>query len=499
MCIEKILNIARCSAGFFLLRLTMKYKIYSKTREVLGDILTPVSIYLKVRDKYRNSTLLESSDYHTKENSISYIGFAPMASFKVDEGKLTKQFPGEGATSTSLKEGKLSDELKHFVSCFEDEESSEERLVKSGLFGFTSYEAVQMFEDIEFDADKIKFFDTPLMQYFLFEYVIAFDHFNNRLFITQNSATPISDESDLNAVALMISSSHTPEFSFKTNGEVASEMTDAEYKSMVLKAIDHCKLGDTFQMVVSRAFSTEFQGDDFQLYRVLRSINPSPYLFYFDFGGFKIFGSSPETQLEVSKNIASIYPIAGTYKRTGNDEEDAKAAKALSEDEKETSEHVMLVDLARNDLSISGDTVVVEKFKEIQFFSHVIHLVSKVTTRLKGGKSAIDLAADTFPAGTLSGAPKHRAMGLIDGYEKSVRGYYGGMIGLMDFQGNFNHAILIRSFLSQNNKLHFRAGAGVVAKSDPDSEVQEVYNKIGALKSAIEKADQIAKSLELKK
>lgn len=467
--------------------------IYSRSREILGDIITPVSIYLRVRDKYPNSFLLESSDYHAKENSISYIAFSPKAEFKVDNGKVNVSLP-TGTQTEELSEANLRSLFGDFIAAFDHKTENHGQIINAGLFGFSSYEAVQQFEDITFDQQKTKYFEIPLMQYFFFEYVIAVDHFRNKVYVTQNGFEEGFEDS-IDEIVQLISSVNTPSFSFNTNGIVESEMTDEEYRDSVLKAIEHCQRGDTFQMVLSRSFSTSFKGDEFLLYRALRSINPSPYLFYFDFGSFKIFGSSPEAQLEVKDGSAAIYPIAGTYRRTGDDEKDAEAAKELSEDVKETSEHVMLVDLARNDLSISGDQVTVEKFKEIQYFSHVIHLVSKVTNRLRKGKKAFDLAADTFPAGTLSGAPKHRAMQLIDRYERSVRGYYGGMIGLMDFKGNFNHAILIRSFLSQNNKLHFRAGAGVVAKSNPDSEVQEVYNKIGALKSALKKADEINKTL----
>lgn len=471
-------------------------RIYSKTREMLGDILTPVSLYLKVRDRFPNSFLLESSDYHAKENSISYIAFSPLAEFRIDKGYVVQQWPNKEIDTIPLADCHAKQLFFDFGNSFLAEEQNKDGFTKSGLFGFTAYEAVQLFENIELNEQKPSSFDIPLMQYFFFEYVIAFDHFSNKIFITHNDLEDNNQDYRLDEIEMLISSNNTPEYSFQSDGQVESNMTDEQYRESVLKAIAHCQRGDTFQMVLSRSFSTSFRGDEFLLYRALRSINPSPYLFYFDYGSFKIFGSSPEAQLEVNDKVASIFPIAGTYKRTGDDENDAKSARALFEDEKENSEHVMLVDLARNDLSKSGDRVSVEKFKEIQFFSHVIHLVSKVSTRLRKGKTAIDLAADTFPAGTLSGAPKHRAMELIDEYESSKRGYYGGMIGLMDFHGNFNHAILIRSFLSQNNTLHFRAGAGVVAKSDPDSEVQEVYNKIGALQSAIKKADSINQKLE---
>jgi len=268
-------------------------------------------------------------------------------------------------------------------------------------------------------------------------------------------------------------------------------LPDIEFINFVKKAKEHCFRGDVFQLVLSRRFSQNFKGDEFNVYRTLRSINPSPYLFFFDYGDFKIFGSSPEAQLIVQDGKAEIHPIAGTFKKTGDDKKDLISAKELAKDPKENSEHVMLVDLARNDLSRNGTNVVVEKNREIQFYSHVIHLVSKVTCKMKTTTNTFRVVADTFPAGTLSGAPKHKALQLIDKYEKIKRNFYGGAIGYMDFNGNFNHAIIIRSFLSLNNQLHYQAGAGIVADSIPESELQEVYNKLGALDKALIQAEKI--------
>jgi len=214
-------------------------------------------------------------------------------------------------------------------------------------------------------------------------------------------------------------------------------------------------------------------------------------LFYFDYGSFKIFGSSPEAHLVIKGKEATIHPIAGTFKRTGNDEADAELAKQLLDDPKENSEHVMLVDLARNDLSRTGSEVTVDTYKEVQYFSHVIHLVSKVTGLLKDNMTSSQMIAGTFPAGTLSGAPKVRAMQLINEYEQTRRGFYGGAIGFMGFNGDFNHAIMIRSFLSKGNSLFYQAGAGVVAKSSEVSELQEVNNKLAALRTAINLAAEL--------
>ncbi|MFY0652680.1 MAG: anthranilate synthase component I family protein [Cyclobacteriaceae bacterium] len=465
------------------------YKVISESVKLIGDLETPVRSYLKVRDRYPNSFLLESSDYRAREGSFSYLGFDPIASFRADENNISISYP-DGQTQGIPTEGSdLLAELKQFVATFQSD-SSNDKYIQNGLFGFTAYEAIEHFENIQLDHDKKADYDVPLMHYVFFRYVIAFDHFNSRIFVTENTVEGLDQDSGLDEAVKLIRQDKTPlTKTFTSDKDIQSPFTDGEYKEIVEHAIDHCKKGDTFQMVLSREFSTKFEGDDFQAYRALRSINPSPYLFYFDYGDFKIFGSSPEAQLVVKENKASIFPIAGTYRRTGDDLKDYELAVKLSNDIKETSEHVMLVDLARNDLSKSGEQVEVESFKEVQYFSHVIHLVSKVSAQLN--KGILDVAADTFPAGTLSGAPKHRAMQLIDKYEKTKRGYYGGMIGFMDFSGNFNHAIIIRSFLSQNDTLFFQAGAGVVAKSVPDSEVQEVYNKVGALLKALESAEAI--------
>lgn len=459
---------------------------------MLGDIQTPVSVYLRLRDIYPNSFLLESSDYHARENSFSYIGFDPVGSIKVDQGQVQCKYPDGSIETDTVDSENALDALKSFCASFQSTNGDgDSKYIKHGLFGFVTYESVQYFENIQFDPSKQRDFEIPNIHYLLFRYVIAFDHFNNKIYITENNLEGFSHKSEMGRVLGIIQSNNTPVYHFTSNGQIDSDMSDEEYRALVSKAIEHSQNGDTFQMVISRAFSTGFTGDEFMVYRALRSINPSPYLFFFDYGSYKIFGSSPEAQLVIKDNKASIFPIAGTYKRSGDDREDYDRARKLATDEKESAEHIMLVDLARNDLSKTGNQVEVEVFKEVQYFSHVIHLVSKVSANISDEQQVIDLAADTFPAGTLSGAPKHKAMQLIENYEKTQRGYYGGMIGFMDFSGNFNHAIIIRSFLSQNGRLHFRAGAGIVAKSVPENELQEVYNKTGALVKAIELAEKL--------
>lgn len=452
---------------------------------MLADTLTPVSIYLRLRDKFSQSILLESSDYHGNENSLSFICCQPIATFKADSSGVSIAYP-DGKTKDLPQDADLVIELQKFSKAFTPLIFEELKFPSNALFGYTAYNGVRYFEDINLKNSNN---EIPDVFYAIYKYVIVIDHFKNQLFLFEHL---IGDEEiGITQVEALIKANNDPQFEFKREGDESSNFTDTEFLEILEKGKEHAHRGDVFQIVLSRRFKTKFRGDEFNVYRALRSINPSPYLFYFDYGSFKLFGSSPESQIVIKEGQATIYPIAGTFKRTGNDQLDAEQAQKLSEDEKENSEHVMLVDLARNDLSRSSEEVEVEVFKEIQYYSHVIHLVSKVTGRLSQNANPIRLVADTFPAGTLSGAPKHRAMQLIDQYENISRGYYGGAIGLLGFNGDFNHAIMIRSFLSQNNTLSYQAGAGVVAKSSSKSELQEVNNKLAALRSALEMAEEI--------
>jgi len=380
--------------------------------------------------------------------------------------------------------------LDSFIADFKGPEL-DFNFITHGLFGYMSYDAVAYYEDIDLDSNIKPGYGTPEIHYTIYRNVIVVNHFKSELFIFDHQLDTESLENNLDELSSLIKSKNFPAYEFKPGEEETSNFNDSDFLEIIQKGKEHCLLGDVFQIVLSRRFTTKFSGDEFNVYRALRAINPSPYLFYFDYGDYKIFGSSPEAQIVIKNNRASIFPIAGTFKRTGNDDYDSELARKLSNDPKEDSEHVMLVDLARNDLSRNGSDVEVEKFKEIQFYSHVIHLVSKVSGNLTNDTSTIRIVADTFPAGTLSGAPKHRAMQLIHTYEPTRRGYYGGAIGYLGFNGDFNHAIMIRSFFSQGNKLNYQAGAGVVAKSNPESELQEVHNKLGALRKALKDAAEI--------
>jgi len=456
------------------------------TKSVMGDTHTPVSLFLKLRDKYKTILLLEANDFSSKEDCKSYIALDVLDEFIVKDN-LIHQYQGGKLVSKDaiLSREQVTDALQEFITNHKISDNS----IFNGCFGHTNFDAIQYFEDISLDQDKSKA-DIPDIRYSTFRYILEFDHFKDEITITENS-----NEGKNSTIQNLIFQINIPVFdsySFSLEGDVNSNMTDEDFKRMVRIGKEQCQKGNVFQIVFSRRFDQAFSGDEFNVYRVLRSLNPSPYLFYFDYGAYRLFGSSPESQLVVNNRVASVNPIAGTFKRTGIDK-NADAAKALelSNDEKENAEHIMLVDLARNDLSRHCTEVKVSNLKEVHFFSHVIHLVSKVIGKLSDKTNTLQVFADTFPAGTLSGAPKHKAMQIIDEVEPTSRSFYGGAIGFIDFQGNMNQAILIRSFLSQSNTLFYQAGAGIVIGSNEESELQEINNKLGALNAAIKKAENL--------
>jgi anthranilate synthase component 1 len=465
------------------------FNLVTKSKKLLADTHTPVSIYLKLRDRYASPLLLESSDYHSADNSFSYICCEPIASFIVQNEEIQLSYPNGSRRQVPVAQRQqVIEELYQFSSAFSAQEPYA-RFVTGGLFGYMSYEAVRYFEDISLQPGN----QIPEIHYSIFRYVIVLDHFRNELYLFEHGLEGQQLNGGLDNLESVLQNKNLPSYTFEAAGEEKNNIEDAEFLEVIQKGIEHCQRGDVFQIVLSRRYQTPYKGDDFNVYRALRSINPSPYLFYFDYGSFRIFGSSPEAQLVIKGDKAQIFPIAGTFRRTGNDEADAELARKLAQDPKENAEHVMLVDLARNDLSRHGHTVEVKKLKEIQFYSHVIHLVSMVQGTLDAGINPVQMVADTFPAGTLSGAPKHMAMQLIERLEPTPRSYYGGAIGFMGFNGGdrtplFNHAIMIRSFLSKDGVLHYQAGAGVVAKSSTEGELQEVHNKLAALRKALQLA-----------
>ena len=461
---------------------TFNYETSSRT--LLADLYTPVGIYMRLRDIYPQSALMESSDYHDSNNSHSFIGINPIASVAISHGEAICTFPNGDTTRHEVNRDYRSDKaINAFISRFKVEG---EYASYCGLYGYTSFNAVRYFEDIAVKDTTMEKNDAPDMMYILYRDIIVFDHFNNKLTIVT-----LGEESALDDIYRQINKANVHAYDFHPVGDTTSPLTDEEHKANIRRGIKHCLRGDVFQIVIARRFIQHYEGDDFKLYRALRSINPSPYLFYFDFGGFRIFGSSPETHCRIEGRKAYIDPIAGTTRRTGDEEADRKAAEYLRNDAKENAEHVMLVDLARNDLSRNCHGVKVDFYKDLQYYSHVVHLVSRVSGTLDDGADPIKAFIDTFPAGTLSGAPKVRAMQLISEIEPHNRGAYGGCIGFIGLDGSLNQAITIRTFVSRNGELWFQAGGGIVAKSDEDYELQEVNNKLGALRKAIMMAEKM--------
>jgi anthranilate synthase component 1 len=469
-----------------------KIKVTTTAKEMLADIYTPVAIYLRLRDRFRDTILLESTDNSVAENSYSFIGVNAIAGIEVSQkGYLESKLPAQPAEKVQLKGNEdVKKLLWNFMERFEMEEPTRKELqFAQGLFGYFTFDAVQFFEKIKFKPSADDINRIPIARYRLYQYVIAINHHKDKLLLLENEVAGV--ESEAAVVESLIKSKDVPTFPFSTSGTETSNMADEEYIEMVKKGIQSCYRGDVFQIVVSRRFQQSFIGDEFNVYRALRHINPSPYLFFFDYGDYKLLGSSPEAQLIVRNGKAMVHPIAGTFPRSGNDAVDESKATELLADAKENAEHIMLVDLARNDLSKVCTDVQVSSFRQVKYYSHVIHLVSEVTGNVPEGTNPFELLSTTFPAGTLSGAPKYKAMQLINEYELTARSFYGGAIGFVGFNGSCNKAIMIRTMLSKSNTLVYQAGAGVVAGSNPANELQEVNNKLNALKSAIVKATTI--------
>jgi anthranilate synthase component 1 len=460
----------------------MKYSVNTKSISFLGDMLTPITVYSALRERFSKVFLLESSDYHGKEDSQSIICFDSLASIEVKDSKINYSYENE--LYNDSVNNNIVEKMDSFINSFD---INGETHSQNGVYGYSSFDAIQYFDTVKLHSDETEI--IPDMCYHFFRYILVINPFNNKVQLIENIPTDSSET--LEQIKNSLFATFPPRQKFSCTQEEVQNMSDEDFCNMVTKGKEHCQRGDVFQIVLSRRFSQKFEGDDFYLYRSLRSVNPSPYLFYFDFGNFRLIGSSPEAEIIVSKNRAQIHPIAGTYRRTGDDEQDRVKAIELSNDPKEVAEHIMLVDLARNDISRNCENVEVATFKEIQYFSHVIHLVSNVTGDLSKGSSGVQVFTDTFPAGTLSGAPKFKAIEMIDKYEPHKRGFYGGAIGYIGFDGSVNHAIMIRSFLSKDKTLQYQAGAGVTISSVEESERQEVTNKLAALKTAIAKAEEL--------
>ncbi len=473
------------------------FTIQTSVKRALADTVTPVSIYLRLRAKFPETMLLESADYRGTDNSFSYICCMPFAHLTLNNGTFVEELPDGSSESRSVEsyraegESPVQKALERFAGRFSAAPAAPLPAgVINGMFGYLAFDAIENIEDIKLQAKQVAHEAIPQLRYSVFRYVLAINHFKDEIYFLENSCARDQRTTAVDIAALAFCGEVKPG-SFHATGAEESNLSDEAHVELINKCKRHIFRGDVFQIVPSRKFMQRFEGDDFNVYRALRSLNPSPYLFYFDYGSYHIFGSSPEAELVVKGSQASIHPIAGTYRRSGDETEDLKAASRLLDDPKESAEHVMLVDLARNDLSIHCYPVAVDRFKEVQLYSHVIHLVSKVSGTLKAGESSIAVLTSTFPAGTLSGAPKYKALQLIDSYEPSRRHFYGGALGFIGFNGDINHAIMIRSFLSKDGILCSQAGSGIVADSVPETEVAEVRHKLGALKAAVKMAEEL--------
>lgn len=463
-------------------------KIKTRYKKMLADLYTPVSIYLRIRDKFPGSILLESADNNARENNWSYIAIKPIAGMEINENQLEYKYPGVKEVRASLDSKKsFSEELYGFIQTFKSEGNSPISASES-FFGYTAYDTIRFFGSKK-QNNETKEPEIPLLRYRLYQYVIAINHFKDELYLCENQIDGLDSEFD--EIETLIRIKDCPSYSFQTKDAEESNMNDEEFLNIAKKGIEHCSSGDVGQVVLARSFHQKFKGDEFNVYRALRSINPSPYLFYFDYGNYKLMGSSPETQVHISDQKATINPIAGTVKRTGDEDKDKKAIAQLLKDPKENEEHDMLVDMGNKDMRKQAEEVRVEEVRKVHSYSHVIHLVSKITGKLKKDTNPFDVLSANFPAGTLSGSPRKKALELIAEYEPTKRGFYGGCIGLVGLNGDFNHTIMIRSFLSKANLLRYQAGAGIISQSKAQSELQEVNNKLNALRQAIETAKKL--------
>jgi len=452
--------------------------IYSSKHAFNADSYNPVLLYRQLRHKFRKVCLLESNDYNNRSDSKSFLGLDPIVEITYESGIFKLETEGQLSLIEPIIGISSSQQLQILLDSYQMIDGSKPR-----FFGRISFEFSH--EENKIQASNPSDSEIPEIHLFLFRYVIQIDHFKDEGFIIKQSFTDCELETE--EIHQLLRSNNLSMFPFELLGDEQEEKTEFQFKNMVEKAQEHCRRGDVFQMVLSNSYKQAFFGDDFEVYRSLRRLNPSPYLFYFDFEDYRLFGSSPEAQLKIIDGKAEIHPIAGTVVKSGIIEDDQKNIAFLKQDEKENSEHVMLVDLARNDLSRFCTNVRIEKFKEIQHFSHVYHIVSHVTAK-SISKQTIPILSASFPAGTLSGAPKNKALELIARYETSRRDFYGGAIGMLESKGDLNMAIVIRSLLSKNNVLHYRAGAGIVLDSIPEKEYQEVQHKLRAVRTAIKQA-----------
>jgi len=466
--------------------------------KVTADLLTPVLAYLKLRKKEGHCFLLESVEGIGRLARYSFIGVNP-----------SKVITNYGLEISILENGRqtgckmnLFDYLKEMMTSVRAAKVEELPDFTGGIVGYLGYENIALVEDVIHFRDK-NHFGTPDAVFGLYDTIIAFDHYKHQIILITN----VSLDKNTNREKIFRQAKEElherwiqllEPIEFRSDFEIRLDETENgendKFIDNVRAGKKNIEEGDIFQIVLSRRFQATYSGDLLNVYRALRIINPSPYMYFIELGGnFTIIGTSPEDLLNVKNRKATILPIAGTRKRGQTPDEDSQLEEDLRKDPKELAEHVMLVDLARNDLGrISQfNTVRVVENMSVHRFSHVMHLVSRVEGILSENKDCIDALMAAFPAGTLTGAPKIRAIQLIESYEKIRRNVYGGAIGYIDFNGNLDMCIAIRTLFAKGSTLYWQAGAGIVADSDPQMELKEIENKSAVLLSALKYAEVI--------
>ena len=471
------------------------FKTVPVYKKILADLLTPISAYMRLAKKSDYAFILESVEKGEQYGRYSFIGRNPLLILQSENEKTHIWKDGNWqeynsgfleilrSTQQKYKAPKLNG-LPHFTG---------------GLVGFLGYESISWVEDIPiYNQDELQCPDALFM---LFHEVIAFDHLQNQIILFSN--VQIENGTDLEKayadanlrIDEMGEDLHT-DIDYQTPAQLEqsklhSNFTQTKFEDAVQKAKEHIKAGDVFQLVLSQRFRRQTSVDPLTMYRALRSINPSPYMFHLKLNDFDIIGASPELLVKVEDDEIEIRPIAGTRERGDNAEADKDLEDDLLKDEKERAEHLMLVDLGRNDVGRAAefDSVNVKEFMVVEYYSHVMHIVSDVRGKLREGKDIFDALYSGFPAGTLTGAPKIRAMEIIHDLEPSRRGVYSGAIGYFDFTGDMNTCIAIRTMVMKDGTVYFQSGAGIVYDSDPEKEFEETVNKAKAINAAIDLAE----------
>ena len=466
-------------------------------REILADLETPVSAFLKI-DEGEYSYLLESVEGGEKWARYCFLGSKPSVVFKSKGDKIyvTKN----GVVKEEKVDGNPLNSIKKLMSDYKPVKVEGLPRFFGGAVGYIGYDMVRFFESLPHEA--VDDLNIPDSVFVITDTILIFDNIGQKIKVVSNAHIKDGDVERaykkaierIEAIIDKLRYQKTEDRRQKTeikNSELRTNMSKEVFKESILKCKEYIKEGDIFQVVLSQRLETDFQSDPFDIYRALRTINPSPYMYFFKLGDIKIVGSSPEVLVRVEDEMVELRPIAGTRPRGATEEEDKRLARELLSDEKERAEHIMLIDLGRNDIGrvSKKGSVEVNELMVIEKYSHVMHIVSNVKGRLENGIDCYDVLKATFPAGTVSGAPKIRAMEIIEELEPTRRGIYAGAVGYFSFSGNMDMAITIRTLLIKGNTAYLGIGAGIVADSEPEREFEETMNKGKALIKAIELAE----------